>query len=49
MNLDLNFEARYTENYAFLVFQLNCILLLKQIRKKCPFCLRTNNSFFFFA
>ena len=33
MNLDLNFEARYTENYAFLVFQLNCILLLKQIRK----------------
>ena len=33
MNLDLNFEARYTENYAFLVFQLNCFLLLKQIRK----------------
>ena len=33
MNLDLNFEARYTGNYAFLVFQLNCILLLKQIRK----------------
>ena len=29
MNLDLNFEARYTGNYAFHVFQLNCILLLK--------------------
>ena len=48
MNPDLNFEARYTENYAFLVFQLSCILLQNKI-EKCPFCLRTNNSFLFFA
>ena len=46
INLDVNFEARCTENYAIFVFLFNCIPLQNRT-KKCPFCLRTNNSFFF--